>query len=721
MFPGCQGKVNPPDTLVGDEPKWPDDDNNDDNSSDQGNDDVPHGGDGANDDAPPPDGNNDQDDQPSPPGSPPPSERDEVEDDDPPSPPRSPRESPAPEPNPFAPRRQDQQERRELLENLRRSGRTRKIPGKPGNVFGEKRSPLDIVKDTARSRYWREQIGDKEPGSSRLRNRVKPRPRDIPEPTDNQESGSTPNADLEPETQLDNDEMEVDRMIREGGVELINFLLSKAVHSSNAIDNICEWTYRDILKLPPSERKLWFDAMKEELDALRQRKVYSLEKLPAGKKAIKFVRYETVRMILALAALNGLHLEALDVKTAFLYGKLDEEIYMEQPEGFRIPGKEDFVLRLWRAIYGLKQASLAWWRELTKSMEELGFKRAFSDSGCWIFIHPDGNYVIALVYVDDALFAGSNRELTLKLKREFMKRWECRDLGEAKEFLGIKIHKNGKKILIDQEAYLQKVIKRFNLTNCRHAKTPLPMGYKPEPYDRQSTPELRSKFQQVIGSLLYIMLGTRPDIAYAVIKMAQHSANPSKEHLEKAMHILRYLSSTPNYSIVYDGGKGEGLFAYTDSDWSSPKSTTGFFVSLASGITCWQSRKQSTSAHSSTEAEYMALSDTSRQIMWIKNLFGEMGFKLGPIPIFGDNQGSIFIASNPVSERKTKHIDIRYHYIRDCVEKKEIEIFFVEGSENPADMFTKNLGFVKFEKFRDMLGLVIYDDSNAAKRAKRIS
>lgn len=174
---------------------------------------------------------------------------------------------------------------------------------------------------------------------------------------------------------------------------------------------------------------------------------------------------------------------------------------------------------------------------------------------------------------------------------------------------------------------------------------------------------------------------------------------------------------TKTYSLTYDGdSKDSQLIAYADSDWasdpSSRRSQTGYFLRLANGIISWTSRVQKTIALSSTEAEYMALSDCSRQVIWIKNLLGEIGYKLGPLPICGDNQGSIFMAQNPVTEKRSKHINIRYHYIREVVEQQLVNLFYIPGDDNPADMFTKNLGHVKFLKFRPQLGLRFYNDSS---------
>ncbi|PIL27392.1 hypothetical protein GSI_10540 [Ganoderma sinense ZZ0214-1] len=510
--------------------------------------------------------------------------------------------------------------------------------------------------------------------------------------------------------------------------------------------NVREWTYRDIASLPNAERKEWFTACREELEALRRRDVYDLVDRPKGRKVVKnrwvfdvktdgrkkarlvakgfsqvegedfdkifspVVRFETVRLIMALAALEDWHISGLDVRSAYLYGKLDEEIYLEQPEGFRMSGSEHKVFRLKCALYGLKQAGLAWWRTLSESMKLMGYKRLTNDAGLYIYKrHSDGELVVVIVYVDDALFCGRDKKLVALLKARFMKKWECRDLGDAKEFLRMRITRIGRKIFLDQRAYLEKVLDRCGMTNARPALTPLPAGYIPAPNTGQATPELRSRYQKVIGSLLYLMLGTRPDLAFAVTKLAQHAANPTEDHLSKALHICRYLVGTKNYALVYNGDSQLGLIAGTDSDWASDpytrRSQTGFMLKLANCAFSWVSRAQKTIALSSTEAEYMAMSDCSRQVVWVHNLLAELGYYIGRVPLSGDNQGSIHIGQNPVTESRSKHIDIRYHYVREVYDRGITDIFYVEGTNNPADIFTKNLGTVKFHHFRPYLGL----------------
>jgi hypothetical protein len=273
----------------------------------------------------------------------------------------------------------------------------------------------------------------------------------------------------------------------------------------------------------------------------------------------------------------------------------------------------------------------------------------------------------------------------------------------------MRVRRNGPEISIDQCDYLDKVLDRFQMTDAKSAQTPLPSNWDPKANTGKATAAEITRYQSIIGSLLYLMIGTRPDIAFAVTHLSQFSTNPSEDHYKAALHVCRYLTGTRDYKITYTKRGDKGLVAYTDSDWAADKirrrSVTGFFFKLAGGSITWRSHAQKTVALSSTEAEYMAISDCSRQAIWTKTLIKELGIGIKAIPIYGDNQGSIFIASNAVQESRTKHIDIRYHYIRELVYAKEVELMFVPGEMNPADMFTKNLQKVKFSQFRNQLGL----------------
>ena len=263
---------------------------------------------------------------------------------------------------------------------------------------------------------------------------------------------------------------------------------------------------------------------------------------------------------------NDWDIESLDVKTAFLYGLLDEEIYMEQPEGFKI-GSSNQVYRLLHALYGLKQAALAWNKELHKSLLKLGFKFSKSDPGVYYYQDKSG-IMLFIVYVDNGLLMSNSATLLRKKKTTFLKVWEAHDMGPVTEYLGFQIICNRKKrtMVLHQLPYVRKVIKCFKLEQVKPAKTPLPTGYNPEkaPLDYNATPTTRQHYQSVIGSLLFVMLGTCPDIAFAVIKMSQFMSNPTEDHLKKALHIVKlldinyccdlftdYISARAHYSRVH--------------------------------------------------------------------------------------------------------------------------------------------------------------------------
>jgi len=205
------------------------------------------------------------------------------------------------------------------------------------------------------------------------------------------------------------------------------------------------------------------------------------------------------------------------------------------------------------ALYGLKQAALQWWRELKAFMKTMGFHRASSDAGVFIYKHPNGQLVITLVYVNNGLFLGADKALVDSKKHACLEHWECHDTGDVTDFLGMKVNKTTSHIMINQKAYLEMVLERFDMHNAKIAPTPILSGYVPQENKGAVNPVRQQRFQSVIGSLLYLMLGMCPDIAFAVIKMSQFSANPSQDHLEKAMYIMHYLVGTQDYHMVYDG------------------------------------------------------------------------------------------------------------------------------------------------------------------------
>lgn len=425
-------------------------------------------------------------------------------------------------------------------------------------------------------------------------------------------------------------------------------------------------------------------------------------------------RFESIRTLLALAALEDWDVEALDVKTAFLYGDLDEEIYMEQPEGFVEKGKENHVCLLRKAIYGLKQASRTWNIKIHNTLLSLGFERIHSDAGVYVYRQQGGNLIVIL-YVDDIFPMGSNKLAISALKKNLMDQYEMRDLGEAKLVLGMRVQRDRKKrtLIIDQSSYVQSALKRFNMVNANPARTPLPSGidlHQPES-GYQADSKLRSQYQALIGTLIYVMIGTRPDIGYAVIRLSQYMSNPTEAHFKAAKYILKFLVNSHSLGIKYDGGSKAGLIGYSDADWAENKdnrhSTTGYAFLLAGGAISWISSKQKVIALSSMEAEYIALCEAAKQAQWLRQMFMELDLEqTGPTVLCCDNHGAIFFTKNPKTEKRSKHIDIRYHFIREFVEAGQAELFAVPTEEQVADIMTKSLAQQKHSYFSNKLGLV---------------
>lgn len=329
----------------------------------------------------------------------------------------------------------------------------------------------------------------------------------------------------------------------------------------------------------------WMDACAYEIDALAKNGTWELVDLPPGRKAVKskwvfklktdgryrarlvakgftqipgidfdetfspVARFESLRLLLALAALEDWEIHQLDVKSAFLNGVLEEEIYMEQPQGFITAGKETKVCRLLKAIYGLKQASRAWNLQFHGVLTELGFTRTYSDAGIYVYHSksPSGPLYIIL-YVDDITIMGASLDAINKLKEDIARRYEITDLGEIESYLGMRItrDRSRKRLEIDQSNYLMGVLIRFNMADANAHNTPLPAGAETflVKFDGSVTAAKIKHYQSLIGSLLYVQIGTRPDISFAVSRLAQYATNPSPQHLRLAQYVLSYLRGT---------------------------------------------------------------------------------------------------------------------------------------------------------------------------------
>ena len=336
----------------------------------------------------------------------------------------------------------------------------------------------------------------------------------------------------------------------------------------------------------------------------------------------------------------------MDVKLAYLHGVLDEEIYMEQPEGFIAQGEEDKVCRLVHSLYGLKQAGQVWNRTFAHTIKKkLCFDTIHSDVGVYVLHHhhKGGNSetdMILILYVDDLLLLGEDLSKIHEIKQQLSKLYHMKDLGPASSYLGIRITRDRKKrfIMIDQQAYIENALKRFKLHDANNTKTPLPAGIHLEKSDLPATTETKTYYQLMIGTLISATIGTRPDIAFTATRLSRYSNNPTEEHIKYTKHVLRYLKGTKELKNVYDGGLDARLIRYLDLDWGENRddhhSTSGHVFLMANGAISWASQRQKTVALSVVEAEYMELASTGKQAAWLRSFSGEIGYPShGPTPL----------------------------------------------------------------------------------------
>ena len=421
------------------------------------------------------------------------------------------------------------------------------------------------------------------------------------------------------------------------------------------------------------------------------------------------VRFSSIRTLLSFAVQNNLHVHQMDVVTAFLNGHLEEEIYMEQPEGYVKPGQEHLVCKLKRSIYGLKQSPRCWSKAFTEFMMGIGFKQSTSDP-C-VFVRSRQELEILAVYVDDLILITESTESMNELKAALKERYKMKDMGELSYILGISViqDKEKNRVILHQKHYIEAILRKYGMDNANPVATPADANVKLKKSDGVSKPVHQHTYQSMVGSLLYAAMATRPDIAQAVSAVSKFNANPDASHLTAVKRILRYLKGTVNIALKYEKSVSGALIGYSDADWAGDqddrRSTTGNIFLLSGGAVSWLSKKQATVALSTAEAEYIALSQAAQEGIWLKRLLCDLGVESMPTVILEDNQGAIAIAKNPVNHSRTKHIDIRYHYIRECVQNGQIELQYCPTNDMKADIFTKPLARPQFEYLRGEIGL----------------
>jgi len=493
-------------------------------------------------------------------------------------------------------------------------------------------------------------------------------------------------------------------------------------------------TFEEAMK--DRDEAFWKEALNDEMESLMSNNTWELVDLPPGCKPIKckllfkrkrrvdgsverhkvrlvakgftqkhgidyfdtyapVARIATIRLLIAIAAIHKLVIHQMDVKTAFLNGELDEEIYMEQPEGFVMPGQEKKVCRLRKSLYGLKQAPKQWHQKFDQVILAYGFNINESDKCVYTKFDGKGNGVIICLYVDDMLIFGTDLYQVQLTKRILSSEFDMKDMGQANVILGIRIIRDDESITLTQSHYTEKVLKRFNHFDCAPVSTPLDRSV--ELVKNTSNLVSQLDYSKLIGCLMYAMTCTRLDIALAIGKLSRFTNNPSELHWFAIRRVLKYLKKTINYGLCYSGYPSV-LEGFSNASWivkdQDHASTSGWIFTLAGGAISWASKKQTLIASSTMESEFIALASTSKEGEWLCEILHEIPLwpkPIAPISIHCDNQATLTRAYNHVYNGKSRHIGLRHSCVRELITNGVITIDYVKSSQNLADPFTKGL------------------------------
>ncbi|GJZ06453.1 retrovirus-related pol polyprotein from transposon TNT 1-94 [Tanacetum coccineum] len=417
-------------------------------------------------------------------------------------------------------------------------------------------------------------------------------------------------------------------------------------------------------------------------------------------------RLEAIRIFIANAASKNMTVYQMDVKTAFLNGELKEEVYVHQPEGFVDPERPHHVYRLKKALYGLKQAPRAWYDTLSRFLLAQGFSKGVVDPT--LFIRKTGKHTLHVqIYVDDIIFASTDPKDCDRFSNEMSSKFQMSMMGQISFFLGLQISQNPRGIFINQSKYANEILKKFDLYKSDPVDTPMVERTKLDE-DLSGIPVDQTKYRSMIGSLMYLT-ASRPDLVFAVCMCARYQSRPTKKHLEAVKRVFRYLQGTINMGLWYPKDTAMALTAYADADHAgcqdTRRSTSGSAQFLGDKLVSWSSKKQTSTSISSTEAKYIAMSGCCAQILWMRSQLSDYGFAYNRIPLYYDNKSTIALCCNNVHHSRSKHIDIRHHFIREQVEKGVVELYFVRTEYQLADIFTKALPRERFEFILPRLGM----------------
>lgn len=497
----------------------------------------------------------------------------------------------------------------------------------------------------------------------------------------------------------------------------------------------------------------WLNAMKGEINSLEKNDAWKLTDLPPGRKAIgckwvykvkynpngsvqrfkarlvaqgysqKFgedydrifapvVKPVTFRTLLAIAAKEGLNVIHMDAETAFLNGSLKETIYMKQPPGFIVDGKEDKVCHLFKSLYGLKQSARSWNTLLHDVLISADFQQCEADP-CLYKRKLDDSWCYVLIYVDDIIVSSKEDIHINDVYKVLSAKFSISNLGPIKQYLGWEIARDKNGIYsISQMAYIQRVIADFGMSNAKISNVPLSVDYGKDPADKDTHVLIdNEKYQQLIGCLLYVCVSTRPDISASVSILGQKTNKPTQADYNELKRVLRYLKGTTNVKLSKTGGNvDDGLIGFADANWAEDrmdrKSNSGYVFFVNGFLVSWSCKKQNCVAMSSTEAEFISLSEACKEAIWLRKLLADFNLKQNqPTVIYEDNQSCLsFIKEEQLSAR-TKHIDTKVYFVKDHIEAKDIVCVYCPTEIMLADLLTKPLPAKRIQMLRLKCGL----------------
>jgi hypothetical protein len=431
------------------------------------------------------------------------------------------------------------------------------------------------------------------------------------------------------------------------------------------------------------------------------------------------VKLTSLCILCAMAVWHWLFFDILNVETAYLHGHLEEELYIRLLKGFGPDGDE--IKRLVCSIYGLKQSGRVWNELLHEVLTALGYTHLDSEHGLYLW-QEGSRYCIIATYVDDMPHLGTDRKVMDEHQERLNRAFKLKKLQVSQLLgMGIAYVRQGQTLVLSQEQYIHEIAAQYGMSDAKFSPTLLSSAVQLTKADCPATNEERNAmagvpYASLLGSLMFAMLATRPNIAYAIGSLSKFSSNPGLVHWRELKRVVRYLLGTIDLVLVFRGNTRGGelrsqlLHGYTNSDWAGEldkhRSTSGYTFLMAGAAISWSSKLQSTPALLSTEAEYVAGTRATQEALWLCALLGELGFiQLTPTRLLCNNQGALALARNPVNHPRTRHIELRFHMIRKAVSRKLVTLEYCLTEDMTADIFTKGLGSIKHYKFIRMLGM----------------